>query len=104
MEADPIGHGKGTSASAFTKEDVLCMWRIWSRRIGIFMERSEFGQEGGMEVEVVLMDTELPVMDGNTVTRIIRQKDTEGRLRRHVPILGFCASARADLGNPSYPR
>lgn len=63
-----------------------------------FVEGSEFGQDGGTEVDVVLMDMEMPVMDGNTATRMIRQAEVEGRLRRHVPILGISANARSEQG------
>ena len=62
------------------------------------MEGSEFGQDDGTEVDVVLMDMEMPVMDGNTATRMIRQAEVEGRLRRHVPILGISANARSEQG------
>jgi len=34
----------------------------------------------------MLTDKEMPVMDGGTAMKVIRQGEAEGRLRGHVPI------------------
>ncbi len=45
--------------------------------------------------DVVLMDFQMPVMDGLTATRIIRQRETENRLPR-IPVIAVTANAFAD--------
>ena len=49
-----------------------------------------------LELGVVLMDQEMPVMDGLTCTRKIRELEKEGRLTGHVPIIAVTANARAE--------
>ena len=50
----------------------------------------------GIELGVVLMDQEMPVMDGLTCTRKIRGLEAEGKLTGHVPIIAVTANARAE--------
>ncbi|TKA79553.1 hypothetical protein B0A55_02743 [Friedmanniomyces simplex] len=57
---------------------------------------AEGGPAGKLEVGVVLMDQEMPVMDGLTCTRKIRELEAEGKLTGHVPIIGVTANARAE--------
>ncbi|EOD43642.1 histidine kinase hhk13p [Neofusicoccum parvum] len=49
-----------------------------------------------LELSVVLMDQEMPVMDGLACTRTIREWEQKGRLVRHVPIIAVTANARAE--------
>ena len=49
-----------------------------------------------IEIDVVLMDQEMPVMDGLTCTKAIREMEIEGEVIRHVPIIGVTANARAE--------
>jgi len=59
------------------------------------LRQSTYCTEGGtLELGVVLMDQEMPVMDGLTCTKMIRQLEREGKIRGHVPIIAVTANAR----------
>ncbi|KAK5123204.1 hypothetical protein LTR85_003403 [Meristemomyces frigidus] len=45
--------------------------------------------------DIVLMDQEMPVMDGNTATMEIRRLEEKGEVK-HVPILGVTANVRGE--------
>lgn len=49
-----------------------------------------------VELDVVLMDQEMPVMDGLTATRLIREEERAGRFKRHVPVIAVTANARVE--------
>lgn len=51
---------------------------------------------GGEAVDIVLMDLEMPVMDGLTCTRRIRELQGQGTLIRHVPLIAVTANARKE--------
>ncbi|KAK6533301.1 hypothetical protein TWF694_002254 [Orbilia ellipsospora] len=46
------------------------------------------------ELSLVLMDVEMPVMDGLTCSKRIRELQAEGSLLRHIPIIAVTANAR----------
>ncbi|THX48521.1 hypothetical protein D6D06_09049 [Aureobasidium pullulans] len=48
------------------------------------------------DVHVILMDIEMPVMDGMTCSRRIRDMQSSGDIVRHVPIIAVSANARAE--------
>ncbi|KAI4719758.1 hypothetical protein E4T48_04057 [Aureobasidium sp. EXF-10727] len=48
------------------------------------------------ELHVILMDTEMPVMDGLTAAKEIREMQRSGVLKGHVPILSVSANARPE--------
>ena len=50
----------------------------------------------GVEIDVVLMDQEMPVMDGLECTSKIRELQRTGEVIRHVPIIAVSANARAE--------
>jgi CheY-like chemotaxis protein len=52
-----------------------------------------------LEIRVVLMDQEMPLMDGLECTKIIRDWQSQGRLNAHVPIIGVTANARLEQIN-----
>ncbi|OIW24050.1 hypothetical protein CONLIGDRAFT_657574 [Coniochaeta ligniaria NRRL 30616] len=47
-----------------------------------------------INVSVILMDLEMPVMDGMTCARKIRELEAEGTISRHIPIIAVTAYAR----------
>ncbi len=50
----------------------------------------------GQTLDIVLMDLEMPVMDGLTCARQIRELQSQGTLTRHVPIIAVTANARKE--------
>jgi CheY-like chemotaxis protein len=48
------------------------------------------------ELGVVLMDKEMPVMDGLQCTSIIRQMEQAGEFKCHIPIIAVTANARSE--------
>lgn len=63
------------------------------------LKRSHFweGQESsGIDLDVILMDLEMPVMDGLTCTRTIRELQRLNRLVKHVPVIAVTANAREE--------
>ncbi|KAJ9664672.1 hypothetical protein H2198_000018 [Neophaeococcomyces mojaviensis] len=47
-------------------------------------------------IDVVLMDLEMPVMDGMTCARALRAMQQSGELVRHIPIIAVTANAREE--------
>lgn len=63
------------------------------------LQRSRFwtGQEEtGLDVSVILMDLEMPIMDGMTCTRRIRELERQGVITKHIPIIAVTAYARPE--------
>ncbi len=48
------------------------------------------------ELTAILMDQEMPIMDGLTCTRKIREYEQSGRIISHVPIIAVTANARSE--------
>ncbi|RKU44637.1 hypothetical protein DL546_007499 [Coniochaeta pulveracea] len=49
-----------------------------------------------INISVILMDLEMPVMDGMTCAKRIRQLEEDGTLMRHIPIIAVTAYARPE--------
>ncbi|KAM0455243.1 hypothetical protein ACHAO4_004119 [Trichoderma viride] len=63
------------------------------------LQKSRFwaGQEAeGVDISVILMDLEMPVMDGMTCARKIRELEREGTIIKHIPIIAVTAYARPE--------
>ena len=63
------------------------------------LKKSRFwiGQEmNGYHLSVILMDLEMPVMDGMTCAKRIRELEREGVLVSHIPIIAVTAYARPE--------
>jgi CheY-like chemotaxis protein len=69
-----------------------------------FLETTRFSQAhqeagDGVDLSIVLMDSEMPVMDGVTAVRRIREMEREGSLVEHVPVIAITANARIEQIN-----
>lgn len=53
-------------------------------------------EKTGNEISVILMDLEMPVMDGMTCARKIRELEREGTIVSHIPIIAVTAYARPE--------
>jgi signal transduction histidine kinase/ActR/RegA family two-component response regulator len=54
------------------------------------------GKEGVKHLDIILMDWEMPIMDGLACSREIRKMQNEGKVVKHVEILGTTANARSE--------
>jgi CheY-like chemotaxis protein len=53
-------------------------------------------ESNGKQLSVILMDLEMPVMDGLTCVRKIREMEAEGLIKGHMPIIAVTANARSE--------
>jgi PAS domain S-box-containing protein len=63
------------------------------------LEKSRFWaghEKEGVDISVILMDLEMPVMDGMTCARRIRELEREGTIIKHIPIIAVTAYARPE--------
>jgi len=51
-------------------------------------------ENDGIDLAVILMDLEMPIMDGLSCTRKIREFEADGTITKHVPIIAVTANAR----------
>lgn len=83
-------------------EDNVINRRLISRRLstlGFEVSEASNGQEAvdanqNTPFDCILMDQQMPVMDGNCATRAIRDTEKESESGGHVPILGVTANVR----------
>ncbi|RDW65623.1 hypothetical protein BP5796_10315 [Coleophoma crateriformis] len=60
------------------------------------LRQSHFCQESGSSLSVILMDIEMPVMDGLVCASTIRKMEAEGLVHAHVPIIAITGNAREE--------
>jgi CheY-like chemotaxis protein len=53
-------------------------------------------EDDGLDIHVILMDLEMPVMDGTTAARKIREMQLAGNLVQHIPVIAVTANAREE--------
>jgi CheY-like chemotaxis protein len=53
-------------------------------------------EDDGFDVHVILMDLEMPVMDGTTAARKIREMQLAGNLVQHIPVIAVTANTREE--------
>lgn len=54
------------------------------------------GNVDAEDLDVILMDLEMPIMDGLTACRHIRELESNGVVVRHVPVIAVTANARKE--------
>ncbi|KPM39531.1 hypothetical protein AK830_g7026 [Neonectria ditissima] len=59
-----------------------------------FLRQTHFCQPGGIKLSVILMDLEMPNMDGLTCVREIRKMQRDGTITGHVPVIAVTANVR----------
>jgi CheY-like chemotaxis protein len=62
----------------------------------VHLAQTEFQMPGGKRLSVILMDLEMPEMDGLTCMRRIREMERDGRVRGHVPTIAVTANVREE--------
>ncbi|KAF3017777.1 hypothetical protein E8E14_008411 [Neopestalotiopsis sp. 37M] len=59
-----------------------------------FLDGTEFRKVGGKRLSVILMDLEMPNMDGLTCVREIRKMEASGAISGRVPVIAVTANVR----------
>lgn len=67
--------------------DFLSKTRAW---------KNVSAENGAVDLDCILMDTNMPIMDGVTCTRRIRQLEEEGTLIKHVNVIAITADAKQE--------
>lgn len=66
------------------------------QRTHYWRDHAAEGHHETIPLSVILMDLEMPVMDGLTCVQQIRSLQTDGRIEGHVPIIAVTANARSE--------
>ena len=59
-----------------------------------FLETTHFRRANGRGLSIILMDLEMPNMDGLTCVREIRKMEEEDRISKRVPVIAVTANVR----------
>lgn len=59
-----------------------------------YLDGTEFLKPGGKRLSLILMDLEMPNMDGLTCVREIRKMQETGKISGHVPVIAVTANVR----------
>ncbi|KAG7134651.1 Hybrid signal transduction histidine kinase K like protein [Verticillium longisporum] len=59
-----------------------------------FLQQTHWRKDGGTKLSVILMDLEMPNMDGLTCVGVIRKMQNDGTIRGHVPVIAVTANVR----------
>ena len=70
-----------------------CLDRL---RASTFWKGKKGNRDDDLEISVILMDQEMPIMDGLTCTKEIRKLEAKGDVVAHVPIVAVTANARSE--------
>jgi CheY-like chemotaxis protein len=61
-----------------------------------YLQTTKFCMDNGNELSLILMDWEMPVMDGLTAVRKIRELQQSGIVNGHVPVIAVTANVRSE--------
>ena len=64
---------------------------VWALK---HLEKTKFCRANGIPLTIILMDCEMPEMDGLTCCRKMREMERSGALTKHVPIVAVTANIR----------
>ncbi|EXJ77748.1 hypothetical protein A1O3_09977 [Capronia epimyces CBS 606.96] len=76
--------------------DLLPQLKAWRGPDSLLPESRDPSSDSGLDIDCILMDVEMPVLDGLSCTRRIRELQQQGRLTRHIPIIAITANARVE--------
>ncbi|OAR03642.1 hypothetical protein LLEC1_00900 [Akanthomyces lecanii] len=60
----------------------------------VFLKKTHFCVEGGLDLSLILMDLEMPNMDGAACVREIRAMEQRNQLSKRVPVIAVTANVR----------
>jgi len=103
----------GLEAVQFVRQSDYASWPAWSSAVSRATSEAASGSDDGppksvpenpleraflipKPLTVVLMDIEMPVMNGLTATSRIREFERDGTLVGHIPIIAVTANARPE--------
>ncbi len=80
--------------SLVNQKVALALLKKWGHQVTIANNGNEALEKLGLEeFDLVLMDVQMPEMDGLTATGLIREKEIEGKDGQHLPIFAMTAHA-----------
>ncbi|KAK0745801.1 hypothetical protein B0T18DRAFT_437960 [Schizothecium vesticola] len=93
------GHNTYLANHGLEALEALRQSRFWdasedTAKSNISMDASEVTAKNN--ISIILMDIEMPEMDGITCTREIRRLEREGAITKHIPIIAATAYARPE--------
>lgn len=61
-----------------------------------YLETTELYESGTRKLSLILMDLEMPEMDGLTCVTLIRELEASGLIRRRIPVVAVTANVREE--------